>query len=662
MSALLHCRDCLNLPRRVVLRLKNSGWTPRSAPDVSVGASSESAPGVSVGASSESKVADARRNELLAMQVRLSEALACAHDGQPDTAYERAMARLGRVTGLSLGTKHTSRKFVVLAEELGQSVVRAMQSAEMECLLPSLGVPSDICWSWDGVSLGASNFSRHETLLLLTATYSRVTKLTSTRHGQAARLTSRLVAAPSFGQNHGGQDQVALIREALLKLPKPMDRRALVARFALGGGDGAVSIGGEDHRHSCSQAAKLFAKSLFRIGAPGVPAGAQVLIPTDWGLFHRIDIAVKHAMGKHPAVKEVLDVARAMGGLFGVGDGRVVLRSAAQLLGDVAKVTPDQSGTRKIVALVRTVTYLIDNFCHLHAGMHARILQKQGQDSHGSHTIQELVSVARRLSNMDFAVFLLALDDFLTPTIVAVALKCQDEGTGAVELHAYVEGMKRNISDRLTNMECIRRWCTVTALVSTELSKEDIIRLWSVLRRSPLGRAFPRVVGGMAGLLLGGSCCGVPVKATPASEYPETDLVGLQSICLSPRCQCWGMRSRPKPDPRPENKHCLVGSPVEVATGRSQTLMVRVPEWVAPSPYPPASWRAFASNLDCRPRFHCVPKDVMSRHPDCATPSWAVPCQACTVQVQGAVAAPCKACCHRLGLADCEPIIFFDSG
>ena len=97
----------LNLPGRVMQRLRESDWVPRSAPNVSTGSSST--PDVAVGASSAPDAfAGARDDEsraLLAMQTRLKEALACAHDGMPDTGYEKGIARLSRIPGMSLWTK-----------------------------------------------------------------------------------------------------------------------------------------------------------------------------------------------------------------------------------------------------------------------------------------------------------------------------------------------------------------------------------------------------------------------------------------------------------------------------------------------------------------------------------------------------------------------------
>ena len=84
-----------------------------------------------------------------------------------------------------------------------------------------------------------------------------------------------------------------------------------------------------------------------------------------------------------------------MGSLFGVGDGRVILRSAAEAIGERRYRVPDQGGTRKVVALANTVEHLIKMHRTLHAAMHARIGQSRARRS--SQTISHWVGVVSRL-------------------------------------------------------------------------------------------------------------------------------------------------------------------------------------------------------------------------------------------------------------------------
>ena len=92
-------------------------------------------------------------------------------------------------------------------------------------------------------------------------------------------------------------------------------------------------------------------------------------------MFHRLDRAVAKAIETTPAAVAIFDLSRVIGSLFGVGDGRVILRSAADAIGERRFRVPDQGGTRKIVALANTVEHLLKMHRTLHAGLHARIGQ-----------------------------------------------------------------------------------------------------------------------------------------------------------------------------------------------------------------------------------------------------------------------------------------------
>ena len=58
----------------------------------------------------EPQTQDRDLRALSALKVRVREAMSVAHWGEPDTAYERKMARL-QVHGLDLGTAYRSRLF-----------------------------------------------------------------------------------------------------------------------------------------------------------------------------------------------------------------------------------------------------------------------------------------------------------------------------------------------------------------------------------------------------------------------------------------------------------------------------------------------------------------------------------------------------------------------
>ena len=99
------------------------------------------------------------------LKVRIRECLHVSHWGRPDTDYTRAMSRL-ELHGLQTGSKYNQHQFVELVEILAVVAVRSKAADVLAKNSPSLGIPSDIAIIWDGVSIGARSFSRHETLYL----------------------------------------------------------------------------------------------------------------------------------------------------------------------------------------------------------------------------------------------------------------------------------------------------------------------------------------------------------------------------------------------------------------------------------------------------------------------------------------------------------------
>ena len=161
--------------------------------------------------------------------------------------------------------------------------------------------------------------------------------------------TSRFLVGPSAGQQHRGPDQAALILKTLAEHPAALSQKALQSRLAVVGSDGAATTGGPDSLHSSTKGSELIWAAVH----PGLAPLAE------WDLFHRIDLGTTKAIADNTAALEVFDVARALGQLCGTGDGRVIYRAAAATVGAKHLRVPDQGGTRKVVALTRTVEALL---------------------------------------------------------------------------------------------------------------------------------------------------------------------------------------------------------------------------------------------------------------------------------------------------------------
>ena len=196
--------------------------------------------------------------------------------------------------------------------------------------------------------------------------------------------------------------------------PGRWTRAALRRQLAIVGGDGAISAGGPEARRASTGAAeKLWTEVMTPDGgdplAAGVSAAATPCV--EWDLFHRVDAAVTNAARSHPAVEEVLSVARTLGALFGTGEGRALYRNSQEALGLARRVVPDQGGTRKLVAITASIEYVADNLAAVHGAMHARLGGARG--AAGSQSQGSLVSFGRRVSALNFVTFALAVCDVM---------------------------------------------------------------------------------------------------------------------------------------------------------------------------------------------------------------------------------------------------------
>ena len=297
--------------RRVVSALRRSQWDPIASSGAYVESLEVDAEGGLTGAEVRAEAAPlgeppcGNTAELHRMMILVRESLAHAVRGKSDLDFIRSLARY-KLAGISIGVKYHSRHFASSVEHVAGFAVSTLTRDELATPLPALGIPSDVALVFDGVSIGATSFSRHETLMLIGAV------ITSHRTGQ---FRARLLAAPSMGFSHKGPVVRDLLLQTLHAHPFAYDMDTLRARVAVIGGDGAVVRGGEAARHQSSGAANLAWNALHP---------DSELQAVDWDLFHRVDIAGLRAAKAIPLAVEVHDVSRIMGSLFGFPHHQVV--------------------------------------------------------------------------------------------------------------------------------------------------------------------------------------------------------------------------------------------------------------------------------------------------------------------------------------------------
>ena len=108
-------------------------------------------------------------------------------------------------------------------------------------------------------------------------------------------------------------------------------------------------------------------------------------MPVEWELFHRVSLVFDKTIADIPCACEIFEVSKSLGALFGVGDGRVILRGAADQIGEKRSRVPNQWGSRKVSALANTIEHPLNNQKTFHAAMHARIAQSESMKKRGEN-------------------------------------------------------------------------------------------------------------------------------------------------------------------------------------------------------------------------------------------------------------------------------------
>ena len=468
---------------------------------------------------------------------------------------------------------------------------------------------------FDGVSIGARMFSRYESLLLI-----GVVVLEDKGDGQWSEAP-HLLAAPSVGQKHAGVEQAELILQSLADHPAHLTPEKLAARLGLVGSDGAACAGGE---HSIHTGTEVSEKVWSRVHPGADHSSLRAATATEWDLFHRLDRAVAKAIESTPAAVAIFDVSRVMGSLFGVGDGRVILRSVADAIGERRYRVPDQGGTRKIVALANTVEHLLKMHRTLHAAMHARIGQTRAGRS--SQTITKLVDVGHQISALDFVTFSIGVGDVLRTCITPLAMQAQQVEGSAREMNLACRSALEKLTKAHKCSEQLQFWCFAATLLCTRLSRKDIKALWIAVALPGPARLFPRLALSLRQLLFAREFGGTPLSVALPADHDST---GLSYHTVSPCCQCACMRVREAP------------RVVKVTVRKSRSIdspqwEIKVPEWVAYSVYPKKEMIKSRTQEFAVPRCARVP---MEEHPPLQLQGFSrfrtgvTPCRCCIPQL-----------------------------
>ena len=264
-------------------KLKKSSWRPNTpSANLKGGLNTEAEP-------------SSRRDADQILRLLVTESIANASAGLTDANLFRCLQR-ARLRAEDIGDKYHSWEFARLTEWLACRAIRALDAVEFHAPLKGLGVPTHFSIMWDGVNLGATSFSRRESLCVIAC------NMVSASSG---RLHPRLLAAPSLGWDHGGPAQAELVRRSLAGHEAEISSEVCSRRLSALGGDGAIVRGGESAKHQSTKAAELLWAKLNRIDPPVV----------HWDPYHREEAARRHAASEIPMVQELFDLSAVVSSL-----------------------------------------------------------------------------------------------------------------------------------------------------------------------------------------------------------------------------------------------------------------------------------------------------------------------------------------------------------
>ena len=479
---------------------------------------------------------------LAIMKVLVREALALSSGGGNEQDYERAVARLV-LHGVDVGDKyHVGSHICPDVEILAMQMVRSAVADALRTPLRGTGIASCASIVADTVSIGARNFSRHETLCIVGWQHA---------HPISGRLMCTLVAIGSQGARHSGEHTKDLMAKLLEGAPLNFSRKRMRQIVVVIGGDGAMTIGGEDHKHQSTSTCELLYRWIFPQTLPG-----QEL--THWDLFHRDETAGTWATKQSGLAVEVLDVAQVVLQLFGVGQGRVLFRGIAEFLNDGSEHSYSQQGsesnrtlkpaeghaaTRPLAHGFKTAETLYRNYRVIHLGLEARTAQARGVNGiakQGSQTIEKMVGVARRVCAIDFVTFLVLYRDLHSHTLKPFANRTQDPAAEAVEMQLACNATMEKLRHAQDTLVVAKRLLYVMVLATGYIGPDDVTAFWSAHRFSRVGRVFPSWLRHIGEIVWNQRFQGCGLVYVPGPSEADG-----KHWLVHPRCQCGTMRTRP---------------------------------------------------------------------------------------------------------------------
>ena len=285
-----------------------------------------------------------------------------------------------------------------------------------------------------------------------------------------------------------------------------------------------------------------------------------------------------------------------LGVLFAAGEGRALYRTVqAEIGAEDRRVVPDHGGTRSLQQILARIAFVTRSLESVIAGMHAKLGLAHAHI--GTSKIGGLIEQGRRLSSMAFVAFSLAAHDLLDCRLSQLSWLAETTDVGAVQVFRHTQEALAGLKQAQAQLAEIERWWFVISLVGAMgVSTTDTKQVWFALRVSPLGRAFPRLVGASHDFLWHKKYG----RAGLHVDQSHLDVLHSNTF-LSPRCQCASQQTKRRHfrlgefalgEPRSQlGRKAAIEFKVKfkdkdgVRVMRETPLRVLVPEWVSNSCY-----------------------------------------------------------------------------
>lgn len=451
-----------------------------------------------------------------AMKNIIRTAIASAVEGQSFCAYERNLHRM-RLASAQVGHRYEDRRFAARTIQLAGLVLKQLDAHDWQSRLPGIGIASDFAVLADPVSLGTQIRTKHDVLNVMCLCIV----------GCGGQIHCPLLDAPAmpFG-SHGGSEMCKLMAKTLEDHPAGFGRGVLRRRLSSVCGDGALTLGGPDHRHSSTKAAEFLWRTVHEELQGSLPD------MTVWDPFHRVDVAAWRAVRRVPMAKAVFDTARQLDSLFGMDEGVLLYRGAAAALATKAAAIRAPGATRKVGFLAGTPGSVLQNYKAVIGSMHARLEWISAGRS--VQTLTNIAEVCRILTDVSFIAFSAFLDDLLGGTLRPFSTQVQKAIEPAVFAQAQrrIMGRLRDLPDQLRS---VRQLLRVISLCRQWASRSELSELWRAHSSSRAGLVLPNFWRAVADILATATPCYQGVELASA-EFLDPSV----SLCLGPHCQCVG--------------------------------------------------------------------------------------------------------------------------